>query len=195
MDRVTEIYNRTMVATMKESRKALRELVRESNDLFYKSRERKYAMMPVLDKLKGSDIETIHYYVQVVDYLSEVTKSLVHITRPAFDHIDNNHKGFSKEQAQDLMAVNDNVKKLYAKINRMLETNNFRDMDKVMEGRDRLMEMINEVIKRQLRRIQGEKGSTKTSVLFLNILNETKTMVLQSRNLLKSQKYFVTGGQ
>jgi phosphate/sulfate permease len=195
MDKVTGIYNRTMVATMKENRKALRDLVRESNELFYRSRERKYAMMPVLDKLKGLDIETIHYYVQVVDYLSEVTKSLVHITRPAFDHIDNNHKGFSKEQAQDLMAVNDNVKKLYDKINSMLETNDFSDMDKVMTGRDKLMEMIGDVIKRQLRRIQREKGSTKTSVLFLNILNETKTMVLQSRNLLKSQKYFVDSGQ
>ena len=195
MDRVTGIYNRTMVAVMKENRKALRELVRESNDLFYRSRERKYAMMPVLDKLKGSDIETIHYYVQVVDYLSEVTKSLVHITRPAFDHIDNNHKGFTKEQAKDLMAVNDNVKKLYDKINSMLETNDFDDMDKVMAGRDRLMEMIGDVIKRQLRRIEGDATmSTKTSVLFLNILNETKTMVLQSRNLLKSQKYFLSAG-
>jgi Na+/phosphate symporter len=131
----------------------------------------------------------------VVDYLSEVTKSLVHITRPAFDHIDNNHKGFSKEQAHDLMAVNENVKKLYDKINSMLETNDFADMDKVMTGRDKLLEMIGDVIKRQLRRIQREKSSTKTSVLFLNILNETKTMVLQSRNLLKSQKYFVGSGQ
>ena len=197
MDRVTGIYNRTMLAVMKENRKVLRELVRESNELFYRSRERKYAMMPVLDKLKGSDIETVHYYVQVVDYLSEVTKSLVHITRPAFDHIDNNHKGFTKEQVQDLVAVNDSVKKLYDKINSMLETNDFSDMEKVMSGRDRLMEMIGDVIKRQLRRIQGEKGekgSTKTSVLFLNILNETKTMVLQSRNLLKSQKYLVSAG-
>jgi len=194
MDKATGIYNRTMIAVMKENRKALRELVRESNELFYRSRERKYAMIPVLDKLKDSDIETVHYYVQVVDYLSEVTKSLVHITRPAFDHIDNNHTGFSREQAQDLMAVNDNVKKLYDKINRMLETNDFADMDKVMSGRDRLMEMIGDVIKRQLRRIQGETGSTKTSVLFLGILNETKTMVLQSRNLLKSQKHFVSVG-
>ncbi|MDR2890474.1 MAG: inorganic phosphate transporter [Alistipes sp.] len=194
MDKVTEIYNRTMVATMKESRKALRDLVRESNDLFYRSRERKYAMMPVLDKLKDSDIETVQYYVQVVDYLSEVTKSLVHITRPAFDHIDNNHKGFSKEQAKDLMAVNDNVKKLYEKINGMLDTNDFSDMEAVMNGRDKLLEMLSDVVKHQLRRIQGEKGSTKTSVLFLNILNETKTMVLQSRNLLKSQKNFISAG-
>ncbi len=194
MDDVTEIYNRTMVAVMKENRKALRDLVRESNELFYRSRERKYEMVPILHKLQGLDIETVHYYVQVVDYLSEVTKALVHITRPAFDHIDNNHKGFSKDQVKDLRAVNDRVKALYDKINAMLETNDFSQMDEVMAMRDGLMEMISEVIKRQLRRIQGESGSTKTSVLYLGILNETKTMVLQSRNLLKSQKYFVESG-
>jgi hypothetical protein len=30
-------------------------------------------------------------------------------------------------------------------------------------------------------------------MLYLTILNETKTMVLQSRNLLKSQKHFIEG--
>ena len=29
------------------------------------------------------------------------------------------------------------------------------------------------------------------SILYLTILNETKSMVLQSRNLLKSQRYFL----
>ncbi len=191
MERVTSIYNRTMVAVMKENRKALRDLVKESNELFYQSRDRKYEMVPVLNKLQGRDIETVHYYVQVVDYLSEVTKALVHITRPCFDHIDNNHEGFSKDQVKDLVMVNDNVKSVYGEINKMLETNDFSEMERVMQMRDRLMEMISEVIKNQLRRIQGESGSTKTSVLYLGILNETKTMVLQSRNLLKSQKYFV----
>ena len=33
--------------------------------------------------------------------------------------------------------------------------------------------------------------STKASALYLNILNETKNMVLQSRNLLKAQAYFL----
>ncbi len=195
MDKVTEIYTRTMVAVMKENRKALRELVKESNDLLYRSRERKYAVMPILHKLGECDIETSQYYVQVVDYLSEVTKALVHITRPAFDHIDNNHRGFSKDQVKDLVMVNDNVREVYDKINGMLETNDYSDMDRVMQMRDRLMELIGEVIMRQLRRIRGsETGTTKTSVLFLNILTETKTMVLQSRNLLKSQKYFVSAG-
>jgi hypothetical protein len=88
------------------------------------------------------------------------------------------------------------VKKVYAKMDKMLESNKFDEMDEVMSLRDRLLDIIGEALKRQLRRIQqNEGGSTKTNILYFNILNETKTMVLQSRNLLKSQKYFISSGQ
>ena len=35
------------------------------------------------------------------------------------------------------------------------------------------------------------RSNTKASMLYLTILTETKNMVLQSRNLLKSQQYFL----
>ena len=135
---------------------------------------------------------TGHFYVQVTDYLSEVTKALIHITRPAFEHIDNNHKGLSKEQIVDLMRVNDEVEAIFDKINDMLSSENFADLDLVLEMRDRLFDTIVGAIKNQLRRIHEDpSGSTRASVLYLTILNETKTMVLQARNLLKSQRYFL----
>ena len=191
MERITRIYDRTLIAVFKENRKVLREMVKESNDLFYISRERKYQVMPTLQKLQDSDIDTAHYYVQVVDYLSEATKALVHITRPCFDHIDNNHEGMTKEQIEDLMHINDEVESIYRHINQMLKNNDFKNIDQILEQRDRLFESIAEAIKRQLKRIKNKETSTRSSMLYLNILNETKTLVLQSRNLLKSQRYFL----
>lgn len=191
MERITRIYDRTLIAVFKENRKVLREMVKESNDLFYLSRERKYQVLPTLQKLQDSDIDTAHYYVQVVDYLSEATKALVHITRPCFDHIDNNHEGMTKEQIEDLMHINDEVEAIYRHINQMLKHNDFKNIDQVLEQRDRLFESIADAIKRQLKRIKNKETSTRSSMLYLNILNETKTLVLQSRNLLKSQRYFL----
>ena len=145
-----------------------------------------------LKKLQGGDVNTAHYYVQVVDYLNEMTKALMHITRPAFEHIDNNHEGMSKEQIVDLMRVNDQVEAIFDKINDMLATKDFSDLDLVLEMRDKLFDTIVEAIKSQLRRINDvPSGSTRAGVLYLTILNETKTMMLQSRNLLKSQQYFL----
>ena len=192
MQTTTDIYAQTIEATLKEDRKALRTLVRQSNDLFYAARERKYAMLPTLHKFHEENyIDTGHYYVQVVDYISEMCKALVHITRPCYEHIDNNHRGMSEEQVEDLTTINNSVSELYSRINDMLQANDFANIDLVLAMRDELFDLIAQAIKNQLRRIQNNSTSTKASMLYLTILNETKTMVLQSRNLLKSQKYFV----
>jgi phosphate/sulfate permease len=191
MEKATQIYKETMIGVFNEDRKVLRSMVKESNELFYMARERKYEVMPTLQRLKESNMEAGHYYVQVVDYMSEVTKALVHITRPCFDHIDNNHEGFTKEQVDDLMAINNEAAAIYDRINVMLRTNDFNEMAQVMRMRDSLFESIDEAVRHQLKRIKAKASSTKASMLYLNILNETKTMVLQSRNLLKSQKFFM----
>ena len=191
MECATKIYDRTLIAVFKENRKVLREMVRESNELFYQSRERKYSLLPTLRKLQKGDIDTAHYYVQVVDYLNEMTKALAHITRPAFEHIDNNHEGLSKEQAKDLMSINDDVESIYRHINQMLRDGDFTEIEMVLALRDQLFESIAEAIKSELGRINEARSNTKASMLYLTILTETKNMVLQSRNLLKSQQYFL----
>ena len=192
MENATRIYDRTLIAVFKENRKVLKEMVQTSDKLFTEARDRKYGIVTTLRRLQECDINTGHFYVQVTDYLSEVTKALIHITRPAFEHIDNNHKGLSKEQIVDLMRVNDEVEAIFDKINDMLSSENFADLDLVLEMRDRLFDTIVGAIKNQLRRIHEDpSGSTRASVLYLTILNETKTMVLQARNLLKSQRYFL----
>ena len=191
MESATKIYDRTLIAVMQENRKVLRDMVKESNDLFYHSRDRKYTLLPTLKKLQGNDVNTAHYYVQVVDYLNEMTKALLHITRPAFEHIDNNHEGLSKEQVKDLMDINDDVESIYRRINQMLREGDFADIETVLSLRDMLFESIAEAIKSELTRINEARSNTKASMLYLTILNETKNMVLQSRNLLKSQQYFL----
>ena len=191
MECATKIYDRTLIAVFKENRKVLRDMVKESNDLFYQSRERKYSLLPTLKKLQGGDVNTAHYYVQVVDYLNEMTKALMHITRPAFEHIDNNHEGLSKEQARDLMSINDDVESIYRHINLMLREGDFSEIETVLTMRDQLFESIAEAIKSELTRINEARSNTKASMLYLTILTETKNMVLQSRNLLKSQQYFL----
>lgn len=191
MENVTRIYGRTIVAVFKENRKVLRDMVKESNDLFYAAREQKYAMLAMVKNLEQHDIATAPFYVQVVDYMSETTKALIHITRPAFDHINNNHQGFTKEQIVELKEVNDAVEDIFLTINKMLRGRDFSNMSDVLEKRDKLFDMMDVIMKNQLRRMQKEPTSTSASILFFNILNETKTMVLQSRNIMKSLEHFV----
>ena len=74
----------------------------------------------------------------------------------------------------------------------MLRERDFAGLDDVLTMRDNLFIVIADAIKNQIKRLKEEQTSTKASMLYLNILNETKTMVLQSRNLIKSQAYFLS---
>lgn len=147
--------------------------------------------MPILYNIKDNEVNAAYYYAQVVDYMNEITKSLVHITRPCFEHIDNNHEGLSKEQIEDLMRINDDVENIFTHVNNTLKHNDFSEVEYIVDLRDALFETISESMTNQLRRIKHKQSSTKASMLYITILNETKTMVLHSRNLVKSQRYFL----
>ena len=73
----------------------------------------------------------------------------------------------------------------------MLREGDFSEIETVLTMRDQLFESIAEAIKSELTRINEARSNTKASMLYLTILTETKNMVLQSRNLLKSQQYFL----
>ncbi len=191
MEKVTHIYDRTIVAVFKENRKVLREQVREAEEFYYSTRQQKYEIIPLLRTLEDSDVNTGHFYVQVVDYISETSKALLHITRPCYKHVDNNHTGLSKEQVYDLKRINDRVEDIFNQINNMLRTRTFEDMDVVLTKRDEMFDLIDEVMQNQLRRLRDTGGSSSANMLFFNILTETKTMILHSRNIMKSLEHFV----
>ena len=187
----TRIYNRTIVALMKEDRKALKELSTEASEMYDENRRLKYSIAHTLRDTYGSDLNLSLYYVQILDYLNEMTKSLVHITRPSFEHIDNNHTGLSRVQTENLMSINADVNEIYSRIIYMFTSNDFSTIDEVLVMRDNLFERLAQSTKEELARINAGESNARAGMLFLGIISETKTMVLQSRNLLKSRRYFI----
>ena len=81
--------------------------------------------------------------------------------------------------------------KAASRLSEQMRTGDFSDIEMVLTMRDQLFETIADKIKTELTRINEARSNTKASMLYLTILNETKNMVLQSRNLLKSQQYFL----
>ncbi len=193
ISRINKIYNRTLVALFKENRKVLKEMNSEAQRLSDKASDRKRNILETLNHLQDNNINSGHFYVQVVDYLGEINKALVYITKPSFTHIDNNHSGLTKEQIFDLMSINDDIEKIFSTMRTMLESKDFSELESLMSLRYELFDKIADATKKQLRRIKANAAgnSSRSSMLYLNILNETKTIVLQSKNLMKAQNYFL----
>ncbi len=198
VENVHRIYNRMLVSLFTENRRTSKEAVGESEHIYHEAKTRKYTILTTIKKLEAQNVETAHYYVQVIDYLGEVSKALLHCTRPSYNHINNNHHALSGEQIRDLKLVNDKVDEVFKQIFTMARDKNFSNLDDVLVSRDELFDLIAEVIKRQIQRVQQHEqhnNNTRGDMLFLQLLNETKTMVLQARNMIKSEAYFLNAIQ
>ena len=188
---IIEMYNQTMEGAFNEDRKLLKQICTESRALHKDASARKHSILPTLNMLKDNYIETGHYYVQVVDYLNEVSKSVFHIAKATYEHIDNNHEGFSDDQKEDLQKINETMNTIFEHVNQMLISNDFKDIEESLTLKDDLFEDMADIIKNQIRRNKNNLNRTRCSALFFNILAEIKIIILQIRNLLKAQKHFV----
>lgn len=192
---ITKVYNSTLEGVFNEDRKLLKQMLVQSRELYNQASDRKWEVITTLDMLKDNYVETGHYYVQVVDYLHEVTKSLLQISKLTYDHIDNNHEGLSSEQVADLKAINIKMNEIFEAVNTMLSTNNFNQIENVIALGDSLFENLADAIKHQIQRNKANMNTTRSSIVYLNILSEAKIIILQLRNLLKAQKHFIEHNQ
>lgn len=188
---VVHVYNETIHGLSKEDRKLLKKVNKDVEEINLEAKHYKNNVFNTLNKLQSDYIETGHYYVQVIDYLREIAHSLSHITKPAFDHIDNNHKGLLKDQVVELKAINYEVSELFSDISRIINEQAYDEVSDIIKKQQQALELLNLARKKQIKRIKNGEAGTRNSNLYLGILNETKNLLLQTINLVKAERDFI----
>ena len=72
----------------------------------------------------------------------------------------------------------------------MEKSGDYTQFNKVTSLRDFILELNPKLTKRQIKRVKDGLSSTRNSILFLNLVNESKIVTLQSGNLMKSHRNF-----
>jgi len=144
-----------------------------------------------ITKLEESEIESGHFYVQVVGYLREIAHSSYFIIQPAMKHLDNSHKALLPEQFAELSEIQSKINDLITIVNASVKDNDFSELDNVIEEQRETLKFIKTVRKNQVKRIKENEIGTRNSMLIFNILEEYKNIILYMINLLKSQRDFI----
>jgi len=186
-----KVYNRTIDGLTTENRKLLKEVNEEVEELNMEAKKMKYNVYNVLKQLEADSIETGHYYVQVIDYLRELAHSLEFVSQPSLQHIENQHKGLTREQSTELKDLSNKLSELFDDILFMIKQNDYTQVPDAIKKQLDILEELNKIRRKQVKRIkQGETG-TRNSVLYLGLLNEIKNMLLHTINILKAQRDFI----
>ncbi len=188
---ISKIYHDIIEGVANEDRHGLKETGKEMNTLRKSAKEQKENLYYTVNKLEEQDIDSGHNYVQVIDYLRELTRSIRTIYDQSYFHIDNNHKTFTQEQREELINLSNKLSDYFFEISSNVKNHNHKDLTVASEQNEKLVELVESLRKNQIKRIKKQKDSTKKSMLYLSILFETKSMLKDTWHILKIQQRFI----
>jgi Na+/phosphate symporter len=129
--------------------------------------------------------------VQVVDYMKEMTTSLNHVIQPAFIHLDNNH-ALDQEQAGELKEFNEKTSEFFNFVINHLKNTTDQECEELDQRRDELLSMINEIQLKRIKILKKTQKGVKVSVTYMDMLNETKNLILNVVHLVKANVNMLT---
>ncbi|MCT4646377.1 MAG: inorganic phosphate transporter [Carboxylicivirga sp.] len=142
-------------------------------------------------KVTEEGIDSGQYFVQAFDYLTELIGCLTNITQPLYEHIENQHKGMTRSQRNDFQELLDEVSGYFNHIIHVEKEQKFDLINEMISKQNFLIDFQNSLRRNQIKRIQKGEGRTRVSILFMDVLAETKNILLYSINLLKAHRDFV----
>lgn len=130
------------------------------------------------------------YYYQGNDFASEIVFSIRRLTEPSKEHVDNHFSPLSDVQKTDFGKMTDSIVSFLNRGATMIKSNDYHRMDDLINESTDLLAQLTLLKKEELKRIQGQSGSTKVSMVYLNMVQEAQNVVAFTANLLKVSRKF-----
>ncbi len=160
------------------------------NKLNEVTKEYKKGVPSVFKELSDDTFELGHHYSEVIDFIREAMHNMNYIVTPCFKHVDNNHKPLSVQQSESLKTLAPIVSSYINSLVNQISDANFKKSDKTIEECMDIADKVVKIRKKQLKLIKKEPGSTRTNMLFLDMLNETKNLLMNLNNMYKAFRDF-----
>lgn len=188
----SKVYYLGVGCFIEQDKEQLKEIDCEIEEFNQRARSLKANISQVVKKLHLDSVETGHYYVQIVDYLREMAHSVKYVVRPLFEHLENDRKPFTEEQIKDLSYFSSNISDFLNFALHIVKESKFDHLDDLIAKRQSIIQIIMDLEKIQLQRIKNKDVNSRNSLLFFNLMSESKNLLLQTVNLVKSTRDFVT---
>ena len=188
---VRKLYSSCLVSLTGEDWKKMKKVKKNVDDLNQRTKELKYNLYPTLRKLEEDFIETGPYYVQILDYLREIAHCLKYISDPIYEHLDNNHPSLIPEQIKDLNTLSTAITKFYDRIEIVIKDQDHSKMESLLAEQQAILDLITKIKKKQIKYIKSESIGTRNTLMYLNLLTESKNLLLYTVNMVKSHRDFL----
>ncbi|MFW5645233.1 MAG: anion permease, partial [Bacteroidota bacterium] len=184
--KVSKLYYLALIAFVKEKRKNLNNILKDIKELNKITKKLKNNVHITIKKLEGDEVDSGHHYVQVLDFLRETSNCLHYSVAPLFHHINNKHQPLDQKRQEDLLKFNEKMSEFFNYALTIVRKNSFEHISDLEHKRNLLIEEINSLRKKQIKALKKEGAGTKVSLVFLDLMTESKNMLLFVTHVVKA---------
>lgn len=191
INQANKIYSESIDNFLTEERLGLKESLKLKDTLNKKSKKQKNRVLNTISKIE-ENVDSGHFYVQVVDYQRELAHSLNFLVEPLFEHVNNNHKPFIESQIEEFNNLKVEINRFFSFAVELVKGNKFNQITDLIKQRDEILVLLEKMEIAQIKRIKAREINTRNSMLFFNTISETKNMLLHAINLIKAHRDFIS---
>jgi phosphate/sulfate permease len=195
LKKVIREYRHTIEGLENENIKKLRKTKKDIDDMAVRTKYIKDHINIVIERLDEMTIDSGSFLVQAMDYMREMVHSISFFSTHALEHVDNNHKPLKPEQITELKHLSMHLETVLKITLSSIMKADYSSQDKLLDEQNKGLRHIEIYRKHQIQRIKRKEVGTRNSILFLNLLDESKNLLLQAINLFKAQRDFVNNGK
>lgn len=187
----SDTFNRSVHGFMDENLRELRKVMSVIEEKkSYLKQVKRVGTLGVTQLEHDIAIDKGLYYYQGNDFASEIVFSIRRLTEPGKEHVDNHFSPLCEVQKEDFGKMTDEIVSFLNRSSVMIESNDYHRMDDLIAESVDLTAKLTLLKKEELKRIQGQSGSTKVSMVYLNMVQEAQNVVSFTANLLKVSRKF-----
>ena len=176
---------------LKEDIKSLRKAEKAlggEKDLLKRVRRRQMLAMRRIDRNLALEKNT--WFHTASNASEQLYYCLKRLCEPCREHVGNNFNPMPKVYLREFLPIRTRIFNLMVEIRRMMEQNDYSDIENVLIEAEGLRESISTERKTQMYRVQEEGNSLHVSLVYLITLQESQELVDTLRQLLKACNKF-----
>lgn len=168
-------------------RKSLKSLDRE-NDKRVKTRRRMLIGMRRIDRTLSLEKNTWFHLAMNAD--EQIIYCLKRMATPCKEHVDNNFTPLNNAQIAELHPIKQQVEDFLGRSIAAIESDDREALNTVLNEEENYKRHISALRKQQMDYLQEDESNINTTIIYLNILQETQELISSIRRVLRSYKRF-----
>ncbi len=169
--------------------KSLEKAQKKSNKLAEEVENLDGRLFYFIRNLEDSSIAASNFYIEILQYLQDLSEDLTYLSKISYNHVNNNHRKLKLAQIRELMNVETHLKNTFREAREAFKLKqNIKEFQDVLLEKNKIFELIDQKINTQIERTRAEETSPKSTALYFNFLIRTKELITHKFELV--DKYY-----